>query len=109
MLAFRLYCDEGFRSEYRRGYVDPVDMQSKEGCVELAVYRCIKDGSKSCLALYDDSSWPNAFVDGWQNVCPPSMRVNYKRYSLADFIVGQGTVQAHLSELTSKDYEVPEA
>lgn len=108
VLILRLFCDEGFRSEYRTDYVDPVDLESKDGCVELMVYRCIKSDSKSCSELYDASQWPQPFSEGWQNVCPPSMRAYYKRYSLENFIMEQNEIQAHLKELTSKDYRAPE-
>jgi hypothetical protein len=105
VLVFRLYCDEGFRQEYRRGYADPVDLESKEGSIELMVYRCIKSDTKSCSELYDVSEWLKPFTDGWQqNLCPPSMMAYYKRYTLENFITEQDNIQAHLVELTSSDY-----
>lgn len=108
VLVFRLYCDEGFRTEYRTGYIDPIDLESKDGCIELMVYRCIKSDLKGCSELYSASEWPKPFSDGWQNGGPPSMKVYYKRYLLENFITEQESIQAHLIELTSKDYMVPE-
>ncbi|CAK7014850.1 MAG: hypothetical protein DELT_02215 [Desulfovibrio sp.] len=108
VLIFRLFCDEGFRSEYRTGYVDPVDLESKDGCIELMVYRCIKADTKRCSELYDASEWPKPFEDGWQNICPPSMRAYYKRYPLEAFITEHDSIQTHLIDLTSKGYVVPE-
>jgi hypothetical protein len=105
VLIFRLFCDEGFREEYRTGYVDPVDLESKEGSIELMVYRCIKSDTRSCSKLYEASEWLTPFIDGWQqNLCPPSMMAYYKRYPLENFITEQENIQAHLVELTSNDY-----
>lgn len=109
VLIFRLYCDEAFRSENRTGHIDPVDLVSKEGCVELMVYRSLKSDPKKCFDIYGESEWPKPFNDGWQkDICPPSMSVYYKRYPLEQFISNQEDIQNQLIQLTSADYVVPE-
>lgn len=108
VIVFRLFCDEGFRNEYRTGYVDPVDLESKGGCVELMIYRCITSSSKRCLDIYNKAEWPKPFTDGWQDVGSSVMRAYYKYYPLEYFITEQDSIKMHLRELLSKGYKVPE-
>lgn len=108
ILILRLYCDEGFRSEYRTGYPDPVDLESRGGCVELILYRCIKPSSKTCLELYNEAEWPKPFTDGWQDVGSPAMLAYYKYYPLEYFITEPDSIKAHLVERMSGDCVVSE-
>ena len=108
VLIFRLYCDEAFRSEYRTSFIDPVDMESKQGGIELIVYRCLKSDAKSCFELYNGTEWPKPFTDGWQDVGSKNMKAYYQLFPLEYFIVEQDAIQTLLSDLTSKDYVVPE-
>ena len=98
VLVFRLYCDDGFKQEYRQGYIDPVDMKSKEGSVDLMVYRCIKSSSKSCYDLYNACNWPTT-VDVWEEVGHESMRAYLKRYFLEDFITKEDDIKNELVQL----------
>lgn len=115
LLVFRLYCDEGFRKENRKGgYIDPVDLDSKDGSVEIMVYRCIEPDSQSFSDLYDaekfneEKQWLNPFVEGWQKTSSSAIMGYYKRYLLEDFITGQENIEALIKELTSEDYVMPE-
>ena len=111
VLVFRLYCDEGFRSVWRTGYVDPVDLESKEGCVEMMIYRCISASRSSCSDLFNETQWPELkppFAEGWYDVESQNMKAYYRRYSLENFITQQDSIHANIIEYTSKDFKVPE-
>lgn len=103
ILAFRLFCDEGFKAEYRKGYVDPVDLESKEGSVEVMIYRCIKGDSNSCYEIYGTCEWCRESPEaGWQKVGHEKMVAYYKRYPLDQFIMNQEPVQALITNVTAE-------
>ena len=110
VLRFRLFCDEGFKKdpENQRTGLDPCDLKSEEGSVELVVYRCIKSGSESAVKLLEEDRWPMPSEDGWQDIGLKSMKAYYKRYLLENYITKQDTIQNDLDELTSKNYKVPD-
>ena len=107
VIVFSLRCDEGFSKACQRtGYVDPVDLNSEQGSIEIRVFRCSKSSSKGCYELYQNCGWPEQSADEWQDVGCAEMEAHYKQYPLEEFIAKKDEVQAYLQELIKSDYEV---
>ena len=108
VIVFNLRCDEGFSKACQRtGYVDPVDLNSEQGSIEIRVFRCFESPFKGyCYELYQNCGWPEQSADEWQDVGCAEMKAHYKRYPLEEFIAKKDEVLAYFQKLIKSDYKV---
>ena len=101
ILVLKFLCDSAFADA--EGYVDPLDLESKESYIDICIYKCTQNRRISFYKVYEDSGWPEK-EGKWQDDPEENqgVRIYYKRILLEEFLLHKKHIATQIKNLIDK-------